>query len=233
MPVNATNCHRRSRLVVAALFAASLLALWPAEARAVPMLFDVVGVSDQTVKASVRFAYTPSSGRIDIQLTNTSTAFDPRATGFAFNAPAAVTGVSAFSGPIGWRYQFSPNAISAPGRFGLFDVAGLTGPNLNGGNPNSGVARNQSRNFAFTLTGTGLGSLTEMDFLGLFSASPLSPAAPAVPQFFLVRFQRVGANGGGSDVAIPGGTPRVVPEPALLALFAAAAFVGARRLRRR
>ncbi len=57
--------------------------------------------------------------------------------------------------------------------------------------------------FSFTLTGAGLGSLTESSFL---TGDPS----------FVVCFQRTGLDGEGSDVAVPGNP---IPEPATVALL--------------
>jgi hypothetical protein len=147
---------------------------------------------------------------VDINITNTSASYDPRITAFAFNTPDAVTGVSGFSGPSGWSSLFSPNAINTPGQFGKFDLAGVTGPNFNGGFPNNGIPRGSTFNFSFFLTGIGLDLLSENSFLRLLSYT--NPPPTEDPQIFLVRFQRTGADGEGSDVG-------AVPEPTTLLLL--------------
>jgi len=170
--------------------------------------FDLFGVNypDQ-VAASVNFAYNSGSGQIDLSLTNNSD-YDARLTGFAFNVPDSVTGVSSFTGPSGWAESFDPDNISTPGQFGKFDLAGLTGPNLNGGDPNDGIPPASTFNFTFVLAGAGLDGLNENSFLGLLS----DPGKNDDLQSFIARFQRVGPDGEGSDVA-------VVPIPATLLLF--------------
>ncbi|MGH7231628.1 MAG: PEP-CTERM sorting domain-containing protein, partial [Nitrospiraceae bacterium] len=186
-----------------------------------PMSFSLGGVNDSNLTANVLFSYTPTTGTLDIGITNTSALAagpDPRLTAFAFNVPSAVTSISSFSGPSGWSSLFDSNDINTPGQFGFFDIAGLTGPNFNGGSPNSGIPRGSIFNFQFVLSGSGLLGLTESSFLNVASYDP--PGSPnEAEQFFIGRFQRTGPLGEGSDVAIPTGPPSTVPEPASLLLM--------------
>ncbi|HJU06269.1 MAG TPA: PEP-CTERM sorting domain-containing protein [Nitrospiraceae bacterium] len=186
-----------------------------------PMSFTLTGVDDPNLKASVVFSYTATTGTVNVGITNTSALVagpDPRLTAFAFNAPSGVTGISAFSGPSGWSSLFDSNDINTPGQFGFYDIAGLTGPNFNGGSPNSGIGRGATFNFKFVLSGAGLPGLTESSFLNVASYDP--PGSPnEAEQFFIGRFQRTGLYGQGSDVAIPTGPPSTVPEPTSLLLL--------------
>ena len=189
-----------------------------------PMSFNLAGVQDSNLTANVLFSYTPTTGTIDIGISNTSALAagpDPRLTAFAFNVPTGVTGISTFTGPSGWSSSFSSNSINTPGQFGFFDIAALTGPNFNGGSPNAGIPRNSVFNFQFVVTGAGLAGFTESSFLNVASFD--APGNPnEAEQFFIARFQRTGRNGEGSDVAIPTGPPgppNVVPEPASVVLL--------------
>jgi hypothetical protein len=178
--------------------------------------FDLFGVNfpDQ-VSASVDFQY--DSGQIDLSIMNNSD-FDARLTAFAFNVPDSVGFVS-FSGPSGWSASFDRDGINTPGQFGKFDLAGLTGRNFLGGFPNDGIPPASIFDFTFGLSGD-LSGLTEDSFLGLLS----DPGNNDNPQPFIARFQRVGPDGEGSDVA-------VVPIPATLLLFGSGllGLVGLRR----
>ena len=185
--------------------------------------FGLVGHNNpDQIFASVDFTYEPDSGKISVSLDNSSK-FDARLTAFAFNVPDTVTGVDSFSGPVNWTASFSPDGINTPGQFGKFDLAGLTGSNFNGGSPNDGIAPRGTLNFEFLLTGSGLDMLTEDSFLGLMSEQ--GPGNSNYdPQSFIARFQRVGVDGRGSDVA-------VVPIPATAWLLASGlvGLVGVRR----
>ncbi len=178
-----------------------------------PMSFSLAGVNDPNLTASVLFSYLPATGTVDIGITNTSTLAagpDPRLTSFAFNAPSGVTGISTFSSPSGWSSTLTSNSINTPGQFGFFDIAALTGPNFNGGSPNAGIPPSSTFNFQFVLTGAGLLGLTESSFLSVPSFDAAGNPDEA-EQYFIGRFQRTGLNGEGSDVAIPTGSPNVVP----------------------
>jgi hypothetical protein len=186
---------------------------------AVPLSFDLVGVGDANNTATVLFAYDPGSATVHLDIENTSALYDPRLTSFAFNVPGQVSGVSSFNGPSGWAASFSPDHINTPGQFGFFDVAGLTGPNFNGGHPNDGIPRNSTFSFDILLAGSDLGSLTELSFLSLLSLDPAGGPNES-EQYFIARWQRTGRSGNDSDVGIPTGDPTApVPEPATLLLF--------------
>ncbi|MEO5821637.1 MAG: cistern family PEP-CTERM protein [Vicinamibacteraceae bacterium] len=195
-------------------------------ATAAPMLFSLEGDTYSNLSASVLFSYvglTGSTGRVDVAVTNTSSHWDPRLTSFAFNLPGAIGGVSSFSSSLsGWQSSYDRNDINTPGQFGFYDVAGLSGPNFNGGAPNRGIARGNTATFSFNLSGAGMLGLTESSFLSLLSYDPAGGPNEA-EQYFIGRFQRVGLFGQGSDVATPTGAPstpptRGVPEPTTLML---------------
>jgi hypothetical protein len=180
--------------------------------------FDLNGVNDPSLRAHVDLTYISTSGTLSISIQNTSLLAagpDPRLTAFAFNVPSNVSGVNSFTGPTGWASLFSPNNIDTPGQYGYFDLAGLTGPNFGGGDPNFGIPRNTtSYLFQFVLAGSDLNTLTALSFLNLLSYDP--PGNPNEnEQYFIARFQRTGPGGGGSDVAIP--SP--VPEPTTMFLL--------------
>jgi hypothetical protein len=194
-----------------------------ATAHAVPLQFDLKGATDPTLTAHVQFAYNPGLATIAIDIKNTTglPSTDPRLTGFAFNVPAAVTGVSSFTGPTGWEDLFDVDDINTPMQLGFFDLAGITGNSgFNGGFPNDGIPADSTFHFEFVLSGAGLGSLNETSFLSLLS---LPGNGNPVPQYFVARFQRTGANEEGSDVAIPTGDPTTtgdpVPEPGTFLLL--------------
>ena len=218
-------------------------------ASAAPMLFTLEGETYDNLSASVLFSYTGltnTSGRINIAVTNTSSApalywpNDPRLTSFAFNLPGSptVTGITSFTSSLsGWHSSYDRNDIDTPGQFGFYDAAALTGSNFNGGSPNSGIARGVTGNFSFTLSGSGMLGLTENSFLSLLAYDPPG-GANEHEQYFIGRFQRAGILGTGSDVATPTGSPstppptRGVPEPTTL-LLTGLGMLGMTAIRRR
>ncbi len=175
--------------------------------------FGVIGVSSSNTTATIDFSY-DGVDTLTIGILNTaSNSTDPRITGFAFNAPTIVTGVAAFSASGtqndgDWGADFDPDGVNTPGSKGSFDVGGITGPSLNGGSPNSGIAVNTTGTFTFKLLGDAglLASLTESSFLDLVSQGG-NNSWP-----FAVRFQRLDDGNVTSDVAFGGPTP--VPLPA-------------------
>jgi hypothetical protein len=193
--------------------------LSPTAAWAVPMAFDVQGIDNTALSGHVRFAYDQATHVIDIEISNTSGpagGTDPRITGFTFNAPDAVTGVSNFvSLPVQWALTFNPDNINTPKQIGLFDVG------TDSGTTNNGISRTQPFTFSFTLDGNdaALDALTEMSFLSLLSVPENKNTAPT---YFSARFQRTG-DGAGSDVGIPTGPPgrddSNAPEPVSVLLL--------------
>ncbi len=199
----------------------------PRQTSAAPLLLTLAGVNDPSLGATALLTYDPLLALLSLDITNTSALYDPRVTSFGFNTPTAVTGISSFlSSPAGWTYSFNLNGINTPGQFGFYDAASLTGPNFNGGKPNLGIAIGNTNRFEFTFSGNNLGSLTEASFLNL-SYDPAGGPQES-QQAFIARFQRVGLDGNGSDVAIV-----AVPEPATVTLTGLGLLVLAAHRRRR
>lgn len=216
-PLNGHNmkCARATVFVLALAFLA------PRGASAA-LIFSLEGASDSTLGALVTLTYNALNtfqGVLTLDITNTSESWDPRLTSFAFNTPSGVLSVSNYvSEAAGWTYTFDRNDINTPGTYGYFDVAGLSGPNFNGGDPNEGIARNEKRTFTFGLVGLGLNLLTEETFVNSLSYDPIGGPDES-EQYFIARFQHTGANGQGADVATPSSI-RLVPEPTALMLTA-------------
>jgi len=220
------------KLLVACAFVLAAGLVSPKPVAADPIQITLQGVNDPSLTANVLLVYDPGLGQLSLAITNTSANYDPRLTGFAFNVPSNITGVSSFSStPAGWSYSYDPNDIGSPGQFGFYDTAALTGANLNGGSPNLGIPIGSTFNFAFGFTGSNLGSLNENSFVSLLAFDPAGGADES-EQSFIARFQRVGVNGQGSDVAIPTST-RSVPEPSTLFLSGLGYLGLAATLRRR
>lgn len=220
------------------ILAAAVAALGLGSMAASAATFNVVGANSPNTTATVDFSY-DGVNTLTIGITNTATgSTDPRITGFAFNAPTDVTGVSALTAAgtgnnLIWSASHSPNGINTPGNNGFFDIAGLTGPNFNGGNANAGILLNGTGIFNLVLTGNAaaLAALTENSFLSLLSF-PQNNNSDLWP--FAVRFQRLSDGLVTSDVAFGGPDMAPIPLPAAgWLLLAGVGGLAAMRRRRR
>ena len=141
-----------------------------------------------------------SDGELVISLNNTSN-FDALITGFQFEVADDTDGVSALvdvsgtEGNDGWAWTTDVTGCTA-------DDCLITGRNLNGGDPQDGIS----------VASTGI-----FTFLGDF-------LDPTTIVNIMVRFQRTGADGEGSDrgyVCTIDCDPPEVPEPGTMGVFAA------------
>jgi len=192
--------------------------------------FTVVGNLDANNTALVQFDITGATAttlNLDVTITNTSAMYDPIITAFAFNSPDAISSLDTFSfaGVSAWGALLDSGEIGTPQQFGVFDICAEEGNNhgnCSGGNPNNGIDRVAPDNvatFSFGFSGSGLDTLDVFSFLGELSADENDGQGGHTPVGFLARFQQTGADGKGSDVAVPGEPPTSLPEPATLALF--------------
>jgi len=198
-----------------------LLPVLPAKSEALQISADTANSTEGLGKfvATIDYvAYSSSSARLDIAITNTSAAGNGGyITGIAFNNPSnKITSVynyysldPAFKLIGGTDYK---NGIDGD-PFGKLDIGAASGADfLGGGSPGQGIPINGSGFFQFFLTGTGLTTLNELSFTKEYSEDGSKSA------FFLVRFK--GFNDGGSD-KVPGtmdpGVP--LPEPGTLLLL--------------
>jgi hypothetical protein len=166
---------------------------------------------------TVSVSFNDATNNFTFTVTNTSP-FDARITGLGFDIGAG--NVNGFSGANVAGFTFSDGNLGNVPQFNSADLdfgftTGNSG-NFNGGFPPNGIAPGSS--LTFTVSGAGFGNgLTEQQL-----ASSI-----------YVRFQRVGANGEGSDVGRPG-NPNAVPEPMTMLLFGTGlAGIAARARRRR
>lgn len=195
------------------LLGLSLLLMTTAPARAATIV--VFGASSPT-DASATGTLTLSGGgnTLNLSLTNTST-FDGRITGLGFDLFAGDFTGNNSSGLNGYTGTSSnPNFVFTDGSLGnvpqfsqaVLDFGYVTGNsgNFSGGSPNDGLAPLQTANFMIT---------------GAFNGLTEAQLASAL----FVRFQRLGANGEGSDVGrgatVGTPTPSAVPEPGSMILL--------------
>jgi PEP-CTERM motif len=200
----------------ALLTTAAAIAIFALSSVARADTFVVVGNSTGNLStATVNVSFNDATNTFTFTVTNTSP-FDARVTGVGFDLGAG--NVNGFSGANVAGFTFSDGDLGNVPQFNsaVLDFGFTTGNsgNFSGGFPNDGIAPGQS--LTFTVSGAGFGNgLTEQQL------------ANAI----YVRFQRVGANGEGSDVA-HGGT-NAVPEPMTMILFGTGLAGIAARARRR
>lgn len=200
--------NRRRTLSKCAAFAAALLAFaMPAKAETV----SVVGSANGSLAtAAMTCAFNAQTNTFTFTLTNTSP-FDARITGVGFDLVAGdfsgnnSSGLNGFSGANVGNFTFRDVALGNVPQFGnaVLDFGFTTGNagNFSGGSPNDGIAPGGSVNF--TVSGNIFSGMTEAQICNAV----------------YVRFQRVGANGQGSDVARVTSTPTPTPEPVTMLLL--------------
>jgi hypothetical protein len=202
----------------ALLTTAATIAIFALSSVARADTFVIVGNSTGNLStATVSSSFNDATNTYTFTITNTSP-FDARITGIGFDLGAG--NINGFSAANVGGFTFSDGNLGTVPQFNgaVLDFGFTTGPsgNFNGGSPNDGIAPGGS--VTFTVTGAGFGNgLTEQQLINAL----------------YVRFQRVGANGEGSDVG-HGGQPNAVPEPMTMILFGTGlAGIAARARRRR
>src|SRR5687768_4413118 len=176
----------------------AVVLLAPVGAFAIPI--TVVGDSTGSLStATGSLVFNDTTNTLTLTLTNTSP-FDARITGIGFDIFSGNT--NGFSGANVAGFTFSDGGLGTVPQFNTaeLDFGFTTGNsgNFNGGSPNDGLAPGGT--LTFIVTGAAFGSgLTEQQ----------------LADDLFVRFQRVGADGEGSDV----GTVRVPDVSSTLSLL--------------
>lgn len=190
-------------------FALCLLVSVTASADTITIVGNTTGSS---ATATVNSTFNAATNTFTFTITNTSP-FDARITGIGFDLPptgnASSSGLNGFSGnvtvqPAGVDFTFSDAAIGNVPQFdgAVLDFGFITGANFTGGNPNDGLPPgiNPGDEASFIVSGAAFAGLTETQ----------------ITNAIFVRFQRVGADGGLSDVGVPN---QPVPEPVSMLLL--------------
>lgn len=169
-------------------------------------------------------AEAPDQATLTLELKNTS--LETRGgylTAFVFNNPAErITGVAMT--PAQHEFNLLTGKKSQDGikeaPYGVFDLGASIWKNLDGGNPQQGLAAGQNDTFTFALTGADLHQLDEWSFIRELSASPEGGG----PAFFVARFR--GFDGGLSDKVPAQLALQVVPTPLPGSMLLLAAGLG-------
>jgi hypothetical protein len=188
--------------------------------------FNIVGNSTGSLStAAINSSFNAATNTYTFTITNTSP-FDARVTGIGFDLHSAdfsgnsSSGINGFSGSNVAAFTFGDGSLGNVPQFNsaVLDFGFTTSNNgaFTNGSPNSGLAPGSS--LTFSVSSSAFAGMTQAQIAGAI----------------YVRFQRVGANGEGSDVGRVTDTPGSVPEPMTMVLFGTGlAGVAARARRRR
>ncbi|HEX6622680.1 MAG TPA: PEP-CTERM sorting domain-containing protein [Pyrinomonadaceae bacterium] len=186
----------------------------------------VVGNATPTLAtATVNCSFNAQTNTFTFTITNTSL-HDARITGIGFDLQpgGSGSGLNGFSGnvtfqPAGVDFAFSDGNLGNVPQFGsaVLDFGFVTGSNFTGGDPNDGLPPGIAPNnqATFVVSGASFSGMTEEQICNAI----------------FVRFQRVGADGEGSDVGTP--SDAHTPEPVTMLLLGTGLAGVAARVRRK
>lgn len=193
-----------SRVAFTAAFYVIFALTMPAKGSTVTIVGNSTGSS---ATATVNLTFNPNT--LTFTITNTSP-FDARVTGIGFDlvngdfSGNGSAGLNDFTGFNSAGFTFGNGELGNVPQFNnaVLDFGWTTGNSgsFNGGSPNDGLAPGQT--LSFSVSGSSFAGLTEAQ----------------IANSIFVRFQRVGADGEGSDVGTPNGIVPV-PEPATMFLM--------------
>ncbi len=198
----------RKPLLTIVPFVFALLVM--AAGRASAASITLAGASNGSLATATEVSsFNPATNVFTFTLTNTSP-FGALITGVGFDLFAGdftsngSSGLNGFSAADVAGFDFEDGSLGNVPQFNatVLDFGHITGSNFAGGNPGSGIAPGGSLVFSVTGPFTGLGLTDE-----------------AIANSIFVRFQNVGYDGEGSDVARPTTNVSPVPEPASLTLL--------------
>jgi PEP-CTERM motif len=194
-----------------------LLCLFTSVAAQADTLTIVGNTSGNLATATVSGTFNAATNSLTFTITNTSP-FDARITGVGFDlSPTgsdSSSGLNGFSGNVTFQpaevdFDFSDAALGNVPQFDsvVLDFGFVTGNsgNFSGGNPNDGLPPgiNPGDQASFIVSGAAFAGFTEAQILNSI----------------FIRFQRVGANGEGSDVGRPSTPTTPTPEPTTMLLL--------------
>ena len=210
--------NRRGLVSKCAAFAIALCAFAiTAKAEAVSIIGNANG---SLATASLNCTFNAQTNTFTFTLMNTSP-FDARITGVGFDLLAGdfsgsgSSGLNGFSGANVGNFTFRDGSLGNVPQFNnaVLDFGFTTGNsgNFSGGSPNNGIA--PGGGLIFTVSGTAFSGMTEAQICNAV----------------LVRFQRVGPDGEGSDV----GSVTQTPEPGTMLLLGSGLIGAAGFLRKK